>query len=86
MTNPRQHAHDDHDDHDDHDHYLIPFILIFTFAIVEAVGSWYTGSLALLSDAGHMFTDVTAVSYTHLDVYKRQATNTHQQKHHQYHW
>lgn len=61
MTNPRQHAHDDHDDHDDHDHYLIPFILIFTFAIVEAVGSWYTGSLALLSDAGHMFTDVTAL-------------------------
>ena len=61
MTNPRQHAHDDHDDHDDHDHYLIPFMLIFTFAIVEAVGSWYTGSLALLSDAGHMFTDVTAL-------------------------
>ena len=61
MTNPRQHAHDDHSNHDDHDHYLIPFILIFTFAIVEAVGSWYTGSLALLSDAGHMFTDVTAL-------------------------
>jgi len=50
-----------HDDHDDHDHYLIPFLLIFTFAIVEAVGSWYTGSLALLSDAGHMFSDVLAL-------------------------
>ncbi|NOU24015.1 MAG: cation transporter [Methylotenera sp.] len=50
-----------HDDHDDHDHYLIPFLLIFTFAIVEAVGSWYTGSLALLSDAGHMFSDVAAL-------------------------
>ncbi len=61
MTFSRQHAHDDHDDHDDHDHYLIPFLLIFTFAIVEAVGSWYTGSLALLSDAGHMFTDVAAL-------------------------
>ncbi len=47
--------------HDDHDHYMIPFLLIFTFAVVEAVGSWYTGSLALLSDAGHMFTDVTAL-------------------------
>lgn len=56
-----QSAHDHHDDHDDHDHYLIPFVLIFTFAIVEAVGSWYTGSLALLSDAGHMFTDVAAL-------------------------
>lgn len=50
-----------HEDHDDHDHYLIPFILIFVFAIVEAVGSWYTGSLALLSDAGHMFSDVAAL-------------------------
>ncbi len=54
--------HHDHDDHDDHDHYLVPFLLIFTFAIVEAIGSWYTGSLALLSDAGHMFTDVAALS------------------------
>jgi cobalt-zinc-cadmium efflux system protein len=50
-----------HEDHDDHDHYFIPFLLIFVFAIVEAVGSWYTGSLALLSDAGHMFSDVVAL-------------------------
>lgn len=56
-----QHPHCHHDDHDDHDHYLIPFALIFSFAIVEAVGSWYTGSLALLSDAGHMFSDVLAL-------------------------
>ena len=66
MTNSHPHPHDDshdhhHDDHDDHDHYLIPFLLILTFAIVEAVGSWYTGSLALLSDAGHMFSDVAAI-------------------------
>lgn len=61
MTTSPLHAHDDHHDHDDHDHYLIPFLLIFTFAIIEAVGSWYTGSLALLSDAGHMFTDVAAL-------------------------
>ena len=50
-----------HDDHDNHDHHLIPFLLIFVFAIIEAVGSWYTGSLALLSDAGHMFSDVVAL-------------------------
>ncbi len=48
-------------EHDDHDHYFLPFALIFIFAIVEAVGSWYTGSLALLSDAGHMFSDVLAL-------------------------
>ncbi|TFW69731.1 cation transporter [Methylotenera oryzisoli] len=50
-----------HHKHDDHDHYLVPFLLILIFAIVEAVGSWYTGSLALLSDAGHMFSDVAAL-------------------------
>lgn len=56
QPNPAQHHHED-----DHDHYMIPFLLIFIFAVVEAAGSWYTGSLALLSDAGHMFTDVTAL-------------------------
>jgi cobalt-zinc-cadmium efflux system protein len=61
MENSYQHPHDDYDDHDEHDHYFIPFLLIFVFAIVEAVGSWYTGSLALLSDAGHMFSDVAAL-------------------------
>lgn len=61
MTNSHQHPHHNHDDHDDHNHYLIPFLLIFIFAVVEAVGSWYTGSLALLSDAGHMFSDVAAL-------------------------
>ncbi len=53
--------HGHHDHHDDHDHYFIPFALIFIFAVIEAVGSWYTGSLALLSDAGHMFSDVLAL-------------------------
>ncbi|HYN55266.1 MAG TPA: cation transporter, partial [Methylotenera sp.] len=42
-------------------HYLIPFLLIFIFAIVESLGGWWTGSLALLSDAAHMFTDVAAL-------------------------
>lgn len=62
--NHDNHSHDHHPHehpHDDHDHYFIPFALIFIFAIVEAVGSWYTGSLALLSDAGHMFSDVAAL-------------------------
>jgi cobalt-zinc-cadmium efflux system protein len=63
MSN-HSHDHDDHvheHPHDDHNHYFIPFALIFIFAVVEAVGSWYTGSLALLSDAGHMFSDVVAL-------------------------
>src|SRR5262249_2535767 len=31
------------------------------FAIVEALGGWWTGSLALISDAGHMLTDSAAL-------------------------
>jgi len=33
-----------------------------TFMVVEAVGGWLTGSLALLADAGHMVTDVAAIA------------------------
>jgi len=40
---------------------LIGIALIFGFAIVEAMGGWMTGSLALLSDAGHMASDGVAL-------------------------
>ena len=33
------------------------------FALVEGVGGWWTGSLALLSDAGHMLTDAAALGF-----------------------
>jgi len=36
--------------------------LTFAFALVEALGGWWTGSLALLSDAGHMLTDAVALT------------------------
>ena len=36
-------------------------VLTGGFGIVEAVGGWLAGSLALLSDAGHMFTDTAAL-------------------------
>jgi cobalt-zinc-cadmium efflux system protein len=36
--------------------------LLATFMIVEAAAAWLTGSLALLSDAGHMFTDVLGIA------------------------
>ncbi len=35
--------------------------LIFSYAIIEVIGGVWTGSLALLSDAGHMFSDVAAL-------------------------
>jgi len=37
------------------------FGLLAVFMVVEAVAAWLTGSLALLSDAGHMFTDVLGI-------------------------
>jgi cobalt-zinc-cadmium efflux system protein len=36
-------------------------LLTCLIAVVEAVGGWLTHSLALLSDAGHMWTDVSAL-------------------------
>src|SRR3954471_17208519 len=36
-------------------------VLTLAFALVEAAGGWWTGSLALLSDAGHMVTDGAAL-------------------------
>ena len=39
----------------------ISFGLIATFFVVEAVAGFATGSLALLSDAGHMLTDVVGL-------------------------
>lgn len=31
------------------------------YMVAEVLGAWWTGSLALLADAGHMFTDVAAL-------------------------
>lgn len=35
----------------------IAFVLVVGFMVAEAVAGWLTGSLALISDAGHMATD-----------------------------
>lgn len=37
-------------------------ILILLFALVEAVAGWWSGSLALMGDAGHMFSDAAALA------------------------
>lgn len=63
----RDHAGHDHASHD-HAHAAAPmsalaiaFAITALFALVEAVGGWFSGSLALLSDAGHMVTDAVAL-------------------------
>jgi cobalt-zinc-cadmium efflux system protein len=39
-------------------------LITFAFALVEAAGGWWSGSLALLSDAGHMFSDCITLGLT----------------------
>ena len=39
----------------------VVLILTAAYMVAELVGAWWTGSLALLADAGHMFTDVAAL-------------------------
>ena len=40
---------------------LLTLGLTATILVAEAVGGWLTGSLALLADAGHMLTDLSAL-------------------------
>ncbi|MBS1791610.1 MAG: cation transporter [Acidobacteria bacterium] len=67
------HAHDHPHSHSglgQHDHtrgasqrtLLIVLALTFGYMIAEALGGYFANSLALLSDAGHMFTDVAALA------------------------
>ena len=68
---PPSHDHSDGHDHaaHHHDHHrgasqrvlVIVLVLNTIYMIAEIVGGWYSNSLALLSDAGHMFTDVAAL-------------------------
>lgn len=54
----------------------IALAITFGFMLVEAVGGWLTGSLALLADAGHMATDVAALALALVAVWlaRRPAT------------
>ncbi len=42
---------------------MIVFCMTFFYLIVEVIGGFWTGSLALLADAGHMLTDVAGVGF-----------------------
>lgn len=47
---------------------LIVLALTTIVLLAELIGSWLSGSLALLADAGHMFTDVVGISLAILAV------------------
>lgn len=63
-----------HEGHEGHDHSHAPdvtpdserrlrFVLIFTasYALIQALGGWMLGSLALIADSGHMISDAAAL-------------------------
>src|SRR5215510_2119867 len=65
------HGHHHHDHHHGHAHggglaprsaLRISLVLTAGFMVVEALMGWYTGSLALLADAGHMLSDTGALA------------------------
>jgi cobalt-zinc-cadmium efflux system protein len=66
--NTHDHYAPDHHEGHHHDHHhgggsrlTLALLVTFGFAIVEVVGGVWSGSLALISDAGHMVTDSLAL-------------------------
>ncbi|MGP9688254.1 cation diffusion facilitator family transporter [Psychrobacter sp. AOP22-C1-C5] len=57
---------------------LISFIIITSYMFIEAIGGWLTGSLALLSDAGHMLSDAIALGATLIAFKIGEKAATHQ--------
>ncbi len=56
----------------------VVLVLTALYMLAEAIGGWWTGSLTLLADAGHMLTDVAALALALLAVWfgSRPATSS----------
>jgi cobalt-zinc-cadmium efflux system protein len=78
-----------HHDHSDHHAHAAPgtsrqsrrrlqlvLVMSATYMVVEAVGGWLTGSLALIADASHLLSDVGALSLSLVAIWiaRRPAT------------
>lgn len=90
----KDYLYDDKDDHDHDEHLeqtvaprdtrgyqrtlFISFLIITAYMFVEAIGGWLTGSLALLSDAGHMLSDAVALGATLMAFRIGEKTATHE--------
>lgn len=81
MTNsPNEHDHHDHDhNHDDVFHSNAPigkmklaFFLTLIILVVEVIGGMISHSLALLSDAGHVLTDIAAIGLSWFAMHQAQ--------------
>lgn len=79
------HHHHDHHAHEHHSHQHAktppsgnknvmqwPVIVTLSYAFVELFSGWLTGSLALISDATHMFSDAAALMFAWFGIYLSQ--------------
>nr|NIQ94168.1 cation transporter [Desulfuromonadales bacterium]NIS41998.1 cation transporter [Desulfuromonadales bacterium] len=75
MAETGNHAHQHgHDDHHDIDRgitrgFVFAIILTSVTLLAEAIGGWWTNSLALLSDAAHVFMDLFALVLSLMAIY-----------------
>lgn len=92
--NDHSYTYDDEDNHDHDEHLeqtvaprdtrgyqrtlWFSFIIITGYMFIEAIGGWLTGSLALLSDAGHMLSDAIALGATLMAFKIGEKTATHE--------
>ncbi|HEY3730148.1 MAG TPA: cation diffusion facilitator family transporter [Steroidobacteraceae bacterium] len=95
-TRSDSHAHHDHARQCGHDHahghgagesaLLLALWITLAFMLVEAIGGWIAGSLALLADAVHMLADVgaLAMSYSAVRAASRPATHVMSYGHHRW--
>lgn len=56
-----RHNHNHRRNHESWRRLSLVLVLTTLYMFAEVAGAWWTGSLALLADAGHMFTDVAAL-------------------------
>jgi len=73
-TTSHHHDHSHNDQHPDIDRgitrgFVFAIILTAITLLAEAVGGWWTNSLALLSDAAHVFMDLFALSLSLMAIY-----------------
>lgn len=79
MTHTHDHSHHANISQANENKVLLAFTFIFSFMVIECLGGLWTGSLALLADAGHMLTDAAALAlaYAAFRLGRRAANNKH---------
>jgi cobalt-zinc-cadmium efflux system protein len=67
IKSPHDHQH--RGTHDGRQRLSLVLVLTSIYLVAETLGGWWSGSLALLADAGHMLTDVAALGLALMAVW-----------------